>query len=487
MSTVERLLKNTGAIMLARGVQPILSTVLVIVIARIWSVEAYGKYTTVFYLLFIFQVVCSFGLNPLLTREVAKNRELANRHLNGGIVLGVPFSILSMLVMMSISHFMQYEHDVAMAVSIASISLIASALADCFEGVIAGNERIRTIAKVWTLEVILRSGLSILMVYMGYGLLSVVSVYVIARFITPLVYYILINRAIVRVRLDIDLEFTKGLLKKTYIFALILICATIFWRIDAVILPRMKNNIEVGLFGAAHRLFYFNHLMVVSFFTAFFPVISRLFAKQSEAFQIACKKSIQFLTILCLPLALFVTFFSKNIIFLFFKEKYIDAAPALIILMWALVLFAITEVFGYALLASNHQKKDLQVNFIALACKIFLNLILIPKYSYIGAVIATVLSIFIQLIIQFLYVSKTVITFQLNRLIMQGMRLGLAGGIMGLTVYLLRQNNLFVVFVISLCIYVLCLFLLKIFSKEDVSFLKNLLRSTLNRNKSSSA
>ena len=481
MSIIERLLKNTGAIMIARGIQPLFSIVLIIIIARMWNVEALGKYNTVFYLLIIFQVVCSFGLNPLLTREVAQNRHLVKKYINSGLSIAIPFSILSMLIMMGVIHIMNYEYDVAFAARVASIALIASALSECFEGILAGFERIQTIALVWILETTIRTGICIVLVYSGFGLLSVVVTYVIVRFLNPILYLIFIRKSIVRTRFDIDLEFIKNLIKKTYVFALILICATIYWRVDAVILPKMQDNVNAGLFGAAHRLFYFNQIMVVSFFTAFFPVISRLFAKEKEAFQRACKKSIQYLSIIGFAVALFVTVFSRNIILIFFPEEYLVAAPTLIVLMGAWLLFAITEVFGYALLASNNQMFDLKVNIIALVCKIFLNFILIYKFGFIGAAIATAISILIQLCVQFWYVAKYVISFNYHRIMVQGLKLGLAGSASILIVFLFRQYNLVGVFTLSLSIYVLGLFLLKIFSKEDISFLKKMFASIIHR------
>lgn len=481
MSIVERLLKNTGTIMIARGIQPLFSTILIIVIARIWNLEAFGKYNTVFYLLIIFQVVCSFGLNPLLTREVAQNRHLVKKYINSGLSIAIPFSILSMFIMLGVIHMMNYENDVAFAAKIASIALIASALSECFEGILAGFERIRTIALVWILETTLRTGICIVLVYSGFGLLSVVVTYVVVRFLNPILYFIFIHKSIVRTEFNIDLKFTMELIKKTYVFALILICATIYWRVDAVILPKMQGNDNAGLFGAAHRLFYFNQIMIVSFFTAFFPVISRLFAKQKDAFQMACRKSIQYLSIIGFPIALFVTVFSKNIILVFFPEEYLEAAPTLIILMGAWLLFAITEVFGYALLASNNQKFDLKVNIIALVCKIFLNFILIYKFGFIGAAIATAISILIQLCVQFWYVAKSVIPFDNHRLLVQGVKLGSTGIASILIVFLFRNYNLFGVFTLSLSIYILGLFLLKIFSKEDISFLKKLFNSIIHR------
>ena len=63
-------------------------------------------------------------------------------------------------------------------------------------------------------------------------------------------------------------------------------------------------------------------------------------------------------------------------------------------------------MFAYTLIASNNQKMDLQVNVIGMVCNVGLNLLLIPKFSYLGAGIATLISICIFLVLQYFFIEK---------------------------------------------------------------------------------
>ncbi|MCJ7811932.1 oligosaccharide flippase family protein, partial [bacterium] len=283
MSKTKRLLRNTIAIIIAKGIQPLFSTVLVYFIVRIWSPEDFGKYNALFYLLAIFQVLCGFGLRSTLTREVARNRDFVHQYISNGIIVAIPFSILSMLFMIGVVHILQYESYLIINSYILSISLIASAFGECFEGILCGFERIRSIAIIWIVETILKTGLSIVLVYSGFGILAIVVTFVVFRFFNPIACFFVIRRSFGKLNFGMDIGLINGLIKTTYIVAIIEIVATIYWRIDVVILERMLGDVDAGLFGAVHRLFWFSQMLITTFYTAFLPVISRLYAERRDA------------------------------------------------------------------------------------------------------------------------------------------------------------------------------------------------------------
>ncbi len=484
LGTTNKLLRNTIAIIIAKGIQPLFSTVLVFLIIRIWSPEDFGKYTTLFDLLAIFQVLCGFGLRSTLTREVAKNKDSVHQYISNGIIVAIPFSILSMLFMIGVVHILQYKSYLILNSNILSISLIASALGECFEGILTGFERIRSIAIIWIIETVFKTGISIILVYSGFGLLSIVVTFIIIRFFNPIACFFVIRRSIGKPKFNMNIGFIKGLIKITYIVAIIEIVATIYWRIDTVILQRMRGNVDAGLFGAVHKIFSFNQMLITTFFIAFLPVMSRLFSGGRETFQRACNQSLQYLCIINLAVALFVTVYSKNIVLLLCGNDYLEAAPALVIFIWAIFFFAINELLGYVLFVSNNQKIDLKIHFFGLLLKISSNYILINKYGYIGAAIATLSSLLVMLGLKYRCVVKYVMTFPLRKLSIKTIKLSIAGSIMILLVYLFRENNMFVVFILSFFVYLISLLILKMFSEDDISHFRKWIHVYIMRKKS---
>jgi len=145
--------------------------------------EIFGAYETVFFLLTIFQILCSAGLKPYITREVAKDSQQASRYLWNGLIVILPFSMISLFLLLSSALALNYDASIQTAIYILAVSLLASGISDTLEGVLEGLQRIQTIAAVWITEQFLRVIISLPAIYMGYGLYALCIIYVVSRFL----------------------------------------------------------------------------------------------------------------------------------------------------------------------------------------------------------------------------------------------------------------------------------------------------------------
>ena len=103
MTSVKILIKNTVSMSVVHGIQPIFNMVLVLIIGRVLGKIVFGKYTTIFFVLQIFQVISSFGLRIYLTREVAKHRDLAVKYFRNSALVSLPLSLVSIVAMCSLA------------------------------------------------------------------------------------------------------------------------------------------------------------------------------------------------------------------------------------------------------------------------------------------------------------------------------------------------------------------------------------------------
>jgi O-antigen/teichoic acid export membrane protein len=122
------------------------------------------------------------------------------------------------------------------------------------------------------------------------------------------------------------------------------------------------------------------------------------------------------------------------------------------------------------LIASNNQKQDLKINIISMACNIGLNLLFIPRFSFLGAGLATLLSICIFSALQYRFISSNL--FKIN--FRETIKPILASIIMGLIIFFLRNFHLFFLIPIALLIYILGLLALKSFSQNDITLIYKL-------------
>lgn len=473
MDTVTRLFKNTAALVLSKGIQPFLSLTLVLAIGRVLGVTVFGEYAFVFSYLTVFQILTSFGLKTLITREVARDSSSADKYLVNGPLIAIPLSFAGLLLMNIVIHLLNYPSQVVLATSILSLSLIASTLSECFEGILIGFQRAGVVALAWTIENSLRVGVSLLLVLHGWGLTALVSIFVITRFLNPFICLGFLLRYLPKRSFKVELTFCKQVLKTARVFALILIFVTLYWKADVLMLSKMRGTTAVGYYSAAYKLVWFTMMIAQSFFTAFFPLLSELFKSSPVSFEKSCKKAIGYLLMLALPLAVAVTLLSPKLILLLYGDGFTESMKVLRILIWILIPYCVSEVFAHALLASDNQRIDLRVNGISMLCNVLLNLLLIPKFSYLGAAIATLISINIYLGLQLPFVLKNLINIRSG---IPVIRLLFAVSVMGLIIYALQETNPLIALGSSAAVYIILLFLLRGFPQEGRDFIRRIIK-----------
>jgi O-antigen/teichoic acid export membrane protein len=173
-----------------------------------------------------------------------------------------------------------------------------------------------------------------------------------------------------------------------------------------------KGNSEVGIYNAAYKIFLVFIVPFQLILTAFFPKLSRNKPSKLNNFKSLFYTYSLSLFISSLIIFFVLFYFSNDIIHIVFGLKYAEAYKPLSILSLNVLVIGINIVFGNPLIAWGQQKKYIIPIGIGAITNIILNIILIPKYSYNGAAIATLFSevaVFIGIIIYFnIYYSKNI-------------------------------------------------------------------------------
>lgn len=476
MSTVKRLFKNTSILVLANGLQPVISFYLVIAISREMGVEGLGAYSTIFNYAAIFQIIAGFGLRSLLTREIAQNSETTQRYLAAASMIAVLFAIAGAVFMSLLVSTLSDDPLVIQGTIFVSFSLIAAALADVYEGVISGFERLSQIGYASLAENLARVGVSVWLLFIGFGIIALVWVYVATRFLKTAYYFFYINRNFARPFGKVDRQFVYALIRQARTFALIVVCVTIYWKADVVMLETMRSSEEAGYYSAAYRFLMITLVLVDSFVNSLFPVISNFFKSSGTNFEVACRKSLRLLAMVTLPIAVAMSLQAEKIILLFYGADYLPSAKVLKILIWTLVPYGISQIFAYALLASNNQKIDLAVNALSMLSNILLNFVLIPRFGFMGATIAALISIHIYVALQIPFVLQKLIRFEYNVLFGGFARLLLAACFMALFIFLAGKMTVLAVLPLSFLIYAGGVLALRVLPENDRKMVFRLLK-----------
>lgn len=485
MSTLRRLFRNTSVLIIANALQPILSFYLIVTISRVLQVDGLGAYSTVFNYQAIFQIFAGFGLKNLLTRNVAQQHDSLWRYLWRGSLIVLPFALLSMFGLIALTAVLDYSPLVFWATVVVSLSLLAAALADVCEGVLAGLERLHIVGYSAVLENVLRVIVSLFFLFKGDGLLALVGVFVVSKFIKAAFYYWYIHRyvspfpgKILRTETGIWRSL-RQLIGQARVFALTMMCVTIYWKIDVSLLSKMAGLEAVGIYSAAYRFLMIMLVVVDSFVNSLFPIISNYYHTTGAAsgnFDFACKKGLQLLLVMILPVVLCLSLLAPQIIELIYGAKYAAAAPVLQILIWVVAPYAVSQIFAYALVASNNQRYDLFVNAVSMLTNVILNWFLIGRWGYLGAAWAAVMAILVYVALQVPFVFRQVLKFEPKSLWLGGVKLLAAAGSMAVFLASFPQLKIWFLLPLALLIYLSALLLVRVFSQADWLLASRLLK-----------
>jgi O-antigen/teichoic acid export membrane protein len=171
-------------------------------------------------------------------------------------------------------------------------------------------------------------------------------------------------------------------------------------------LSKLQPMAEVGYYSAAYRIFDLAMVVPYSLCLALYPSVAAAVGKDHTLLATLGRSTVRYLVALTLPAAVCVSVFSGPILELLYGHNYADAIPTLAILMWTLVFYGFVRYHAYVLLAANCQRIDLALNIVMCLLNIVLNLVLIPRYSHMGAALATLISILAYGITQYWYLRR---------------------------------------------------------------------------------
>ncbi|GAF85955.1 unnamed protein product, partial [marine sediment metagenome] len=202
--------------------------------------------------------------------------------------------------------------------------------------------------------------------------------------------FLLIFRVLQPKALRVNRSLCIAMLKKAVPFGLFTIGGVVYFQIDNVLLTIFRDIDDVGFYQGAMRLIIALEMLPFVLSNAIYPMISRVLKESKTQAVAVTQKMIYVVLIIGLPIAAIIIMLAKPIVSLAFPDSYAAMASILVIVAWLVPVRFCGHVLGTALSASGNQKFRTWASWLAVGVNIVLNLILLPKYGYIGAAITSV-------------------------------------------------------------------------------------------------
>lgn len=404
---IDRVTYNTAVQFMGKAIVGLSGLVLLSLLTRNLGESGYGAYATVFTWIIILKVFADLGLYMTGVRELSRTSadqtEIVGNLLLLKLISGLVVIIISVIVIV----FMPYDQTVKAGILIGLSSLLALTVADSFKTIFQARLKMHFAVIGETAGALLTLILSFAVLRMGWGLCAVITAAA-AGSVLNLLLYIRFSRRFVRVRLRFDRRVARSLFHGALPLGLSGIMAVIYFRVDLLMLSWMKPLDDVGIYGAAYRVVEISSVVPALFLGTIFPLFTRAIEACDNTLAQLYDRAFSFITSLAVPMLFGGLILAGPLMILMVGQDFriewtfdmpllgmvdVDAIGTTFrILLVAMMLMFWGQLNGHLMIAGNMQKKLLKIYFVLVPANILLNLVLIPRYSYLGAAMATLIT-----------------------------------------------------------------------------------------------
>jgi O-antigen/teichoic acid export membrane protein len=155
--------------------------------------------------------------------------------------------------------------------------------------------------------------------------------------------------------------------------------------VDQVIVFEIAGVRDAGLYGAVYRIYERIQFLPAAIMTTLFPLFVAARDHDPDRVRRLFHTAVDYLLLTSLPAFAITLAGATPITRLLFGEDFVDAAPALPVLMATFVVVSLGYLTGYLIVAYDLQRKFVLIGIGALAFNVAANLALVPSYGFMAA------------------------------------------------------------------------------------------------------
>ena len=389
---LRRILGNMGWLMVDRIVRMGMGLFVGVWVARYLGPDKFGSLNFSIAFVALFGTLSTLGLEGIVVREILHNPEETNEILGTTLTLRFACSILvSGVSILAIRLIQPNDYQAILMVSILSLTLVFQAF-DTIDSYF--QSQVQSKITVWA-----KNGAFLL-----FAAVRVAFIYAKA----PVWVFAAAASAEVglgAVGLVVGYHLSHGrmlswrssrkkaiyLLQQGWPLIVSGMAIMVYMRLDAVMLKTMKGDFAVGLYSAATKVSEVWYFIPVAIVSSVQPAIMRV-KDNPNLFDDRIRKLFSLMAISASVIGTAVALASHMVIRLLYSSAYLGAAPVLAVHVWASVFVFLGAAQSPWDLSKNLLRLALYRTLAGAVINVALNLYLIPRYSAMGAAIATVIS-----------------------------------------------------------------------------------------------
>lgn len=389
----ESLFRNSFFSILTNILNRVGNFVLFVAIVQILGVEQAGVYTLGVSYFFIGSRFSFWGLDHLLTREIAKDRSAAATYFSNFALIRFTLSTIIIAVFLLIVQLTSYSPETKLVISLMLLSIWPENINNLCWANFAAFEEFHFTSLSVTGGSLVQLTIGLFLLNQGYGLVTMAIIFLANNLMALAINLTIVYHRYVRQWPRPSWDFIKPQLRLSWPFVFIGIFFILDNRLDNVILSFVSDERAIGLYGAASAVIVALGMIPQGYRIAVLPILTRTYQASTEKLLIFYNRSYKYLLLVGLPLTAATFLLADDLIPLIYRHDLPAAVPALQIMALMLACFFLNVLDNRLLIVVNRQDLLARFLIITTALNMGINLVLSPSLGAIGASIARVVSV----------------------------------------------------------------------------------------------
>jgi O-antigen/teichoic acid export membrane protein len=247
--------------------------------------------------------------------------------------------------------------------------------------------------------------IQIIATYLGYAATGLAGGFVAGTFAGILINFHYLPLKLAR----FGLGHFKSLLSFSFWIFLTSSGVVIFSTADTILLGYFLSNADVGIYRIGYQLSMVALLACTALNTVLFPTMSRWAADGNLAdVSSALSRAFFFSLVLAVPVIVGGIILSDRLLYFLYGAGFVNGTSALIILLFVQLVTVGVILQTTCLNALDFPKQTFLATAVAAILNVILNIILIPIFGIVGAALATLISLSLNAVLAFHFLSRQI-------------------------------------------------------------------------------
>jgi O-antigen/teichoic acid export membrane protein len=376
---------------------------MVLAIARYLTIETFGGYVLAVSVAEVLRGLTDFGLDQTVVRALA--RGAANEVAVAAAALVKLISGCIIITAIAVIGAVAVDSNTAQYVALAYAASTLAAISRTLTTPVQSDLRTPLVVPAAVASVVCRVGALGGAILTGMDLHGVLATSVIAEMVGLGITYATVSR-LRPSHVVPGLRRVWPLLREAAPLGALSMLALLYFRIDTILLSILAGQSAVGEYGAVYRTSEALLMIATAIASTALPKLSAQFAQARVAAINGYQRYLRMSTVITATAAAVCMIAPGQFMNLLYGDQYRETGPFLGLMLLSAVVMSINVLQASALIALDGQWLIARVAALNLAVNVGLNALLIPTFGVLGACVSTLLTEFINSIVQFALLSR---------------------------------------------------------------------------------